>query len=115
MIGGDPTLPNHVNIFEKTEDELLFLSKSHLEKQLGLDEEPEITRVKKCERALPIYHVGYQKLLQDIHTSLSQRGNLSLSILGTHVGGAGVNDCVASARRTVDEFSSRIKGGDLSS
>ena len=74
-----------------------------------MEEDPLLVRVKKCFYSIPIYHVGYYETIENIGKLLRGKGEkggegVNLSIVGMGVNGVGVNDCVATARRTVEAF-----------
>ena len=70
--------------------------------------------MKKCFSSIPIYHIGYYQTLEKVGELLRGKGKkeeegVNLSIVGMGVNGVGVNDCVATARRTVEAFVEQSK------
>lgn len=90
---------------KRSEDELIEIAVGEIGEVLGLQGEPVFTRVKKWERAIPQYNIGYENIVAAIDNF--QQHNPGLFLCSNFYGGISVGDCVKNSlntTRTVLEF-----------
>jgi protoporphyrinogen/coproporphyrinogen III oxidase len=76
-----------------------------------IDGAPEFRYLKRWERAIPQYKMGYAKVLEAIADF--EKRNPGFYLCANYRGGIAVGDCVMSARRTVDTIIGRIPGRQM--
>lgn len=75
--------------------ELLDLVRAELKDILGINAEPELTRIYRHQRAIPQYHVGHADRLAAVERALGKLPGLMLT--GNAYRGVSLNDCVENA------------------
>jgi oxygen-dependent protoporphyrinogen oxidase len=94
MVGGSRSEENaHLG-----DDALADLVRGDLKSILGVNAEPELTRVYRHDRAIPQYHVGHAQRLEAIDEALGKYPGLILT--GNAFKGVSLNDCIANAWQT---------------
>jgi protoporphyrinogen oxidase len=109
MIGGDDSLPNYVNVDSEdvTDQDLVAIARDHLKRHISFHEDPVVTFIGRCRKALPIYEIGHQQRVAEIEEFLLSH-SLPLSLLGPLLGkGVGVNDSIASAKSSAHSYALR--------
>ena len=86
------------------ESELIDLVKDELRSIMGIKGEPVLTKVKKWEKAIPQYQMGYHKI-QELFDNLEEE-NSGLYFAGNYRRGISVGDTVLSAHETVERIES---------
>ena len=89
----------------RTEDELVAIALGELSELIGASGEPVLTAVKKWERAIPQYNVGYDNVVGAIENA--QAGNPGFYVCSNYYKGISVGDCVKNGLATaaaVTEF-----------
>jgi oxygen-dependent protoporphyrinogen oxidase len=69
---------------------------------LGIKGAPLFTIIKRYTHAMPQYHVGHFRLLEQIHREI--RKHRGLEIAGNAFGGVGVPDCINSGERASERL-----------
>lgn len=96
MLGGS----RHPEVEQLNDDEVVRIALMALEEQCGVQEKPVAIQVKRAEKAIPQYEVGYQRWKEEVMDEmLGISPHLTLS--GSWMTGVSINDCVAQARRVV--------------
>jgi oxygen-dependent protoporphyrinogen oxidase len=83
---------------KRSEDELIEIAVGEIDEVLGLQGEPVFTRVKKWERAIPQYNIGYENVVSAIDNF--QQQNPGLFLCSNFYGGISVGDCVKNSLNT---------------
>jgi oxygen-dependent protoporphyrinogen oxidase len=84
------------------ENELLDLVRADMRDILGVDTDPEFSRLYQHQRAIPQYHVGHAQRLADIDQALARHPGLVLT--GNAFRGVSLNDCIENAWRTAAQM-----------
>jgi oxygen-dependent protoporphyrinogen oxidase len=83
------------------EDQLLDLVRAELRDILGMDVDPAFAKIYVHQKAIPQYHVGHARRLEDIETARVQHPGLHLT--GNAYRGVSLNDCIENAWRIAGE------------
>ena len=75
--------------------------------------EPKSIAVHKHRLAIPCYAPGHAKLTEKINSMVQKMSGLSL--LGNHIGGVGVKDCIRNAEALAQRLSTQVKNSDANS
>jgi oxygen-dependent protoporphyrinogen oxidase len=75
---------------------------------LGVRREPDLTYVKRWERAIPQYNVGHLDVMNTLEAF--EAGAPGLYISGNFRGGVPVSDCVTQARALASKAAARLRG-----
>lgn len=86
-----------------TKKELLDIALIEVQRILGIQQEPKMTRVHILKKCIPQYTVGHKQRVEDIRSYL-QRYKLPLTVCGAAYDGVGINDVILSARMNVNEL-----------
>lgn len=70
------------------------MSRSLLERHLGITDEPTVARIRLQRNAIPQYTVGHISRLQELSRSVQQDFNKRLTLAGCWYNGVGVADCI---------------------
>ncbi len=84
------------HILEKKDSEILKMSLGELKDLMGIKKEPIFAEVFRWKRAIPQYHIGYERLLEEIHRELLRYPRLFIRC--NWVKGVSLNDCVFNSR-----------------
>jgi oxygen-dependent protoporphyrinogen oxidase len=98
MVGG-ARAPDRASL---PESELFDLVRADMRDILGVDADPEFSRLYQHQRAIPQYHVGHARRLADIDQVLARHPGLVLT--GNAFRGVSLNDCVENAWRTAAQM-----------
>lgn len=95
-----------------TDEKLLEMAKSVLNRHLGISEQPEAWNVNTQKNCIPQYTVGHYKRMKEAHLALLRNFGGRLKVAGNSYTGVGVNDCLMAAREIAlatqsDNWSSR--------
>lgn len=88
FIGG----ARNAELFEQSEDDLIKIALDELNSILGLSGEPLFARVKKWEKAIPQYNIGYEKIIESIGNF--KRQNAGIFFCSNFYRGISVSDCI---------------------
>ncbi|MCR4337575.1 MAG: protoporphyrinogen oxidase [Candidatus Omnitrophica bacterium] len=94
---------HHPQILEKNELDLIALAEKEIQNVLGAQARPEEHFVKTWEKGIPQYDLHYANLINSIESELKVQPHLHL--VANYRGGVGINDCILSARQTVESVS----------
>jgi protoporphyrinogen/coproporphyrinogen III oxidase len=92
-------------VLERSDDELLDLVISEVNNIVNINGVPEFRFIKRWDRAIPQYKIGYKKIIDAI--TAFEKDNPGLYLCANYRGGIAVGDCVMSARKTVDAIVGR--------
>lgn len=92
----------NAELFDKTDAELFEIAREELDDILGLKGEPIFQKIKRWQRAIPQYNLGYEKIEKGIEDFTAK--NRGIYFCSNFYGGISVGDCVKNARRTADEI-----------
>lgn len=100
MMGGDTSIDNSsaINVETATPEQLKEVALETLRRHLGITAQPEECLVKVCRNAIPQYHVGHHKLVEQIHTMVADVSNKRLTASGNCFGRVGVPDCIVQSK-----------------
>jgi len=90
------------------EAELLQIALRELSTTLGIENEPEFSRVHIFERAMPQYNLGHPARLQRIEASLANWPRFALA--GAAYRGIGIPDCIHSGQQAAERIISNAAG-----
>lgn len=99
MLGG----ARQPDIAMQEEHRLIDTVLSELKEIMGLDVEPEFSRVYVHEKAIPQYNVGHSAIVKEIRKRINEKFP-GLYITGNAYGGIGFNDCIANSYRLAEEI-----------
>lgn len=88
FIGG----ARNAELVEKSEDNLIQIALEELNSILGLSGSPVFARVKKWEKAIPQYNIGYEKIVESIENF--KRQNAGFFFCSNFYRGISVGDCI---------------------
>jgi oxygen-dependent protoporphyrinogen oxidase len=92
MLGG----VDHPNICSKTDEELLSLAESEIQKTLGVKGAAQDRFLKRWPRAIPQYTRAYSQVYSAIKKDLQKQPHLHL--LANYIDGVSLNDCTSNAK-----------------
>jgi oxygen-dependent protoporphyrinogen oxidase len=84
------------------EDDLIKIALDELNSILGLSGAPVFARVKKWEKAIPQYNIGYEKIVESIENFQRQSGGIFFC--SNFYRGISVGDCIKNASQTAAEI-----------
>lgn len=87
----------HPGIVDKTDEELLSITLTDLEKILGIKSPPDFVRIIRHSGAIPQYALGHQELLKTVE-ALPERVP-GLFVAGSYLRGISVRDCISYGAR----------------
>ena len=100
FIGGS----QRAELCDLPENELRQIAEEELKEILGIDGEPVFSSVKKWQRAIPQYNIGYEKVVNTVEAF--KTANRGVFFCSNFYKGISVGDCVkngvATAREVVD-------------
>jgi protoporphyrinogen/coproporphyrinogen III oxidase len=85
-----------LNAHEADDVEAVEAARSDLRDLMGIEAAPIMTRVRRRQRALPMYEVGYLDRLESMRAESASLGAFALA--GNAQGGIGIPDCIDSGR-----------------
>jgi oxygen-dependent protoporphyrinogen oxidase len=97
MMGG-ACFPGYIGL---SDDEVRQRVTGDLKTIMGITAEPAFVRIFRHEKAIPQYIVGHNDRVTALEEKLKEHPGLFLT--GNSYRGIGLNDCVATANRTVDD------------
>jgi oxygen-dependent protoporphyrinogen oxidase len=103
MIGGATDLA----AVDLTDDELLAVVRTDLERTMGLRLEPELVHIVRHWRGIPQYTVGHQARLDRIETALAAHPGLFLA--GNSYRGVSINACIEDAPRVAQQVATHLR------
>ncbi|KAB0790620.1 hypothetical protein PPYR_05285 [Photinus pyralis] len=86
-----------------TRELLLDTALQQLNTILGIKQQPDLYQVSILQDCIPQYVVGHNDTVRKIHDYLQSK-KLSLSLCGNSFSGVGINDCIYSAKTTIDNL-----------
>jgi oxygen-dependent protoporphyrinogen oxidase len=90
------------------EPELLQIALTELRTTLGIESDPEFSRVHIFDRAMPQYNIGHPARLRRIEASLAEWPWLALA--GAAYRGIGIPDCINSGKQAAERIISNAAG-----
>ncbi|HEY0048332.1 MAG TPA: protoporphyrinogen oxidase [Pyrinomonadaceae bacterium] len=97
FIGG----ARNAELAEKSEDVLMEIALEELNSILGLSGAPVFAKVKKWEKAIPQYNIGYEKIIESIEDF--KRQNAGIFYCSNFYRGISVSDCIKNSRLAAEE------------
>lgn len=97
FIGG----ARNAELAEKSEDVLMEIALEELNSILGLSGAPVFAKVKKWEKAIPQYNIGYEKIIESIEDF--KRQNAGIFYCSNFYRGISVSDCIKNSRSAAEE------------
>jgi oxygen-dependent protoporphyrinogen oxidase len=91
----------------ETEENLINIALEELDSILGLKGKPVFTRVKKWEKAIPQYNIGYEKITEAIEEFKKQ--NAGIFFCSNFYRGISVSDCIKSSITAAEEVLEFLK------
>lgn len=98
MLGG----AKYPDILEKNDDELIYITKSAIERLMGVSKPYLTAKIYRHQTAIPQYNIGHSDIISAIENQLSRYTGLHIS--GNALYGVGINDCVAQAEKLAVEI-----------
>ncbi|MDQ3798117.1 MAG: protoporphyrinogen oxidase [Acidobacteriota bacterium] len=89
------------------EDELIKIALEELNSILGLSGAPVFAKVKKWEKAIPQYDIGYEKIVESIEDF--KRRNAGIFFCSNFYRGISVSDCIKNAAQIAVEIKDFLK------
>ena len=80
------------------------MAKNVLARHLGIADEPDVVYAVLQRNCIPQYTVGHEDRLKAIHSEVESAFGGRLRLAGCMVKGVGVNDCVFSAVKVVNNL-----------
>jgi oxygen-dependent protoporphyrinogen oxidase len=96
----------HPEMFDRSDDELLALTRRELRDILGVVGEPDFMRAVRHKRAMPQYHVGHLARVARIEQQLESTPMLALA--GNAYRGVGIPDVVHSGEQAADRVLAQL-------
>lgn len=90
------------NLLDASDEELVATVRRELEEILGIEAEPETTRVARWRRAMAQYAVGHQERVARIRARVAALPGLRLA--GNAYDGIGIPDCIRLGRQAAKEL-----------
>lgn len=84
-------------------EDLLQIALDAVRRHLGITADPVRSQVVINKNCIPQYTVGHFERLNNMRTYIKQH-SLPLSLIGASYDGVGINDCIFSAKRQVEEY-----------
>jgi len=103
MIGGATDL----GAVDLTDDELLAIVRTDLERTMGLRLAPEFVHLVRHWRGIPQYTIGHQARLDRIETALAAHPGLFLA--GNSYRGVSINACIEDAPRVAQQVANTLR------
>ncbi len=88
--------------------ELMAVARGEAAELLGIEGEPEITRIRQWPRGLPQYLIGHPTRVRTILGTTDRQPGLFVT--GNYLGGLSVAHCVAQAERTAAKVAAHLAG-----
>jgi oxygen-dependent protoporphyrinogen oxidase len=104
MMGGR----HHPEVEQMSEQEIVECALCTVSQHLGIRATPQVAQVKKAQRAIPQYEIGYalwKKVVQETVHLLFPR----LILSGSAWTGVSINDCIAQARQLAQHMANRLE------
>jgi oxygen-dependent protoporphyrinogen oxidase len=98
FIGG----ARNAELADNSEEDLIKIALEELNSILGLNGEPIFTRVKKWEKAIPQYNIGYEKITESIENFQIQ--NAGIFFCSNFYRGISVSDCIKNSALAAEEI-----------
>jgi len=92
--------------FEKSDEELLKVVFEELKSILGLRDEPDFTHIKRWQKAIPQYGLGYERVENSIKDF--EKSNQGIFFCSNFYKGISVGDCVKNSFATAEEISNYL-------
>jgi oxygen-dependent protoporphyrinogen oxidase len=97
----------NAELVEAGEDDLIKSALEELNSILGLSGVPVFAKVKKWEKAIPQYNIGYEKIIESIENF--QKRNAGIFFCSNFYRGISVGDCIKNAFQTAAEIKDFLK------
>jgi oxygen-dependent protoporphyrinogen oxidase len=89
-------------LLDYSDDQLEVFARQELKEILGLEADPQFSRVFRWELGLPQYETGHLERAAEIEARLAKAPGLQL--IGNSLYGVGIPDCIKSARLAVEKI-----------
>jgi oxygen-dependent protoporphyrinogen oxidase len=103
FIGGS----RNAELGQRSDSELISIALDELRSLMGTTGEPVLTAIKKWERAIPQYNIGYEKVITAIERS--QANNKGFFICSNFYKGISVGDCVKNGIATAEKVAEYLR------
>jgi protoporphyrinogen/coproporphyrinogen III oxidase len=94
--------PNHQDIVDKTDDELVKIVLEDLRKTMDISEDPEFYVVSRWKEAMPQYTINHQERTKHMQHYL-QNEMPGVSVIGCSFYGSGLPDCIDQGEKAVKD------------
>jgi protoporphyrinogen/coproporphyrinogen III oxidase len=84
-------------LLDRSDEEIIQLVREELRELLGVTGEPDFVRIARWNRAMPQYHLGHLKRVEEIESRIRQYPGLALA--GNAYRGVGLPDCIHSGEQ----------------
>lgn len=88
---------------QMTDDELVDAARKDLKDLMGLEAEPELTEVSRCNQSMPQYPIGHKEHMARVRHDFSQYLP-SVFLCGAGYGGVGIPDCIAQGKEAAEQL-----------
>ncbi len=88
---------------QMTDDELVAAARKDLKDLMGIDAEPELTEVSRCNQSMPQYPIGHKEQMAKVRHDLSQDFP-RVFLCGAGYGGVGIPDCIAQGKEAAEQL-----------
>lgn len=86
----------------KSDDELIFITLNELREIMKIEAKPEDCYIKKWQKAIPQYNIGYEKIIEEINKFRLKENRIHFC--ANYIGGISIGDCLMNAKRVADEI-----------
>lgn len=93
-------------LLQQDDAALIQIAREELAELVGLSGEPELSFVRRWNRAMPQYHVGHPQRVERIEAELARLPGLEIAGNGLH--GVGIAPVVGTARRAAERLSKKV-------
>ncbi len=97
FIGG----ARNADLFDKSDEELFGIAFEELDSILGLKGKPIFQQIRRWQRAIPQYNIGYEKITDSIENF--KKTHAGFFFCSNFYRGISVSDCIKSSSLTIDE------------
>jgi len=86
----------------KSDDELIHITLNELREIMKIEAKPEDCYIKKWQKAIPQYNIGYENIIEEINKfRLNEK---RIHFCANYIGGISIGDCLMNAKKIADEI-----------
>ncbi|ANE47704.1 protoporphyrinogen oxidase [Paenibacillus swuensis] len=104
--------PVYETLQRLTEDQLLEVALTDIERSLGISGQPVTYRVTRWHETMPNYHLGHHDIVSNLESLLAET-HPGLFVAGCSYYGVGIPDCIANGEHTANKIMTCIHKADL--